>query len=132
MTDEEKRIDEIVDALGCSIKEAEDIVAYDKKVDKAKAKDRLEHDLTLEQEKKAKKYANVTEHKKPTVYKFDKRERKANLTKAELIEFIKNALNDYAELQNLTVTNKERQIAFELSGEKFELTLVQKRKPKAK
>jgi hypothetical protein len=33
-------------------------------------------------------------------------------------------------VENAEITNKERQIAFQIGEDKFELTLVQKRKPK--
>ena len=44
-----------MEGLKCSEDEAKEIFAYDKAIDKAKAKDRLEHDLSIEQEKEAKK-----------------------------------------------------------------------------
>lgn len=125
----DERIDELVDALGCSIAEAKDIIATDKAIDRG---ERVPHDLSKEQEKMAKKFANATTHKKPAVYQFQKRERKANPTKRELIAFLKDALGEYADLQDLAVTNEERQIAFALGGNKYEITLVQKRAPKAK
>lgn len=128
MTHNEK-IDNIVDSLGCSIAEAEQIIADDKAIDKG---ERMPFDLTKEQEKAAMKLANVKEHKKPAVYKWDKKTRKENPTKKELIEFIKTALDEYADLKDLTVVNAERQISFGLGDEKFELTLVQKRRPKVK
>ena len=71
--EEDKRVDELVDLLGCSIVEAEQIIADDKKIDKGQE---VDFGLTKEQEKQALKYANVKEHKKPTVYKFDKKEKK--------------------------------------------------------
>ena len=40
------------------------------------------------------------------------------------------AENSDFSVKKLEITNKERQIAFEIGGEKYELTLVQKRKPK--
>lgn len=123
ITDEENRL---VELLECSIEEARQVLADDKKIDKG---EKL-FEQTAEQKQYSKKYRQGD--RKPTVYKFNQRQRKANPTKRELIEFLKTALDEYADLQNLEITNKERQIAFELQGEKFEITLVQKRKPKKK
>jgi hypothetical protein len=126
MTDHDKRVDELVNLLGCSIFEAEQIIADDKKIDKGQ---KVDFGLTKEEEKKALKYANVKEHKKPAVYKFDKRERKADTTKEGVIEQISQFLieNGY---ENVVITNKERQISFNADGNAYEFTLVQKRKPK--
>lgn len=126
MTEQDKRIDEIVDSLGCSIAEAMDILKADKAIDKG---ERMEFDLPPEQEKMAKKYCNVREHKKSVAYNWNKRQRKENVTKKGIIQ----ELFDYLQSQgyaDLAITNAERQIAFAVGEDKFELTLVQKRKPK--
>ena len=126
MTDHEKRVDEIVNLLGCSIYEAEQVIADDKKIDKGQE---VDFGLTKEQEKQALKYANVKEHKKPAVYKFDKRERKADTTKEGVIEQIAQFLteNGYA---NVEITNKSKLIAFQIGDDNYELNLIRKRKPK--
>ena len=111
--------------LGITAEQAEELMAYDKAVDRT-TKERLKYDLSLEDEKRAKKLANVTEHKR-TAYSFTKRERKPNVTKRGIIEYLTKCFADY---ENLVVTNKERQIAFSCGGNDYELTLVQKRKPK--
>ena len=99
---ENERIDEIVDLLGCSIAEAKQIIADDKAIDKG---ERMSFDLTPEQEKQAKKYANVREHKKPATYKWEKRERKADTTKEGVIEQISQFLTDNG-YQNVEILNK--------------------------
>ena len=126
MTEYEKRIEEIVDLLQCSIKEAEQVIADDKKIDKGQE---VDFGLTKEQEKQALKYANVKEHKKPAVYKFDKRERKADTTKEGVIEQIAQFLteNGYA---NVEITNKSKLIAFQIGDDNYEFNLIRKRKPK--
>ena len=58
-----------------------------------------------------------------------KKERKPNQAKRDIIQVLNEALTDIAD--NVTVTNIERQISFELDGETYEVTLVQKRKPKS-
>lgn len=111
-------------------KEAQDILAYDKAVE---AGEKTEYDLPPDKLKAAQKYAHAGTRKVPTAYKFTKRERKPNATKggiiAELAEFMEH--NSNFDVSNLTITNKERQISFMVGGETFELTLVQKRKPKS-
>ena len=126
MTDHEKRVEELVDLLECSIVEAEQIIADDKKIDKGQE---VDFGLTKEQEKQALKYANVKEHKKPAVYKFDKRERKADTTKEGVIEQIAQFLteNGYA---NVEITNKSKLIAFQIGEDNYEFNLIRKRKPK--
>ena len=130
-TSEKAQIQRIMEGLKCSEDEAKEIFAYDKAIDKAKAKDRLEHDLTIEQEKEAKKFGNVKEHKQ-TAYKWTTRERKKNPTKSaiikEIAEFLKE--NSVNACENVEITNPERQIAFVIGENQYEFTLVQKRKPK--
>lgn len=110
--------------------EAQDILAYDKAVD---AGQKTPYDLPPDKEKAARKYAHTGTRKTPTTYKFTKRERKPNATKggiiAELADFMEH--NSNFNVSNLAITNKERQISFMVSDETFELTLVQKRKPKS-
>ena len=106
-----------------------DILACDKAIDQGK---KMDFDLSAEEHKKAMKNANTNEHKKPTVYDFSKRERKENPTKAGIIAEIATFLTEnsaYA-TENVEITNKERMIAFKIGEEKYEITLIQKRKPK--
>lgn len=116
-------------ALGLTPKEEEELLAYDKKVE---AGQRTEYDLSPEQDKIARKFAHAGTRKQPTAYKFTQRQRKPNATKggiiAELAEFLEK--NSQFSIENLQIPNKERQISFAIGGEMFELTLVQKRKPK--
>ena len=124
--EEDKRIEELVDLLGCSIAEAKQVIADDKAIDKG---ERMSFDLTPEQEKLAKKYANVREHKTPATYKWDKRERKTDTTKEGVIEQISQFLieNGY---ENVEITNKSKLIAFKIGEDNYELDLKRKRKPK--
>ena len=128
MTDHEKKVEELVDLLGCSIKEAEDILIADKKIDKGEA---VDFGLSKEEEKKALKYANVKEHKKPAVYKFDKKEKKADPTKEGVIQAVFDFLveNGY---ENCEITNKSKLISFQIGEDNYEFNLIRKRKPKEK
>jgi hypothetical protein len=125
VTDNE-RIDELVDLLGCSMVEAQQIIEDDKKIDKG---ERVAFDLSKEDEKKALKLANVKEHKKPAVYKFDKRERKADTTKEGVIEQIANFLQENG-YESVEITNKSKLIAFKIGDDNYEFNLIRKRKPK--
>lgn len=125
----ESQKEKLMRILKCTAEEADDIIKTDKMIDKG---ERTPYDLDPETEKMAKKFANTTERKKPTVYSFQKRERKANPTKggiiAELAKFLEND-SEFA-TESVEITNKERQISFSVGSEKYELTLVQKRKTK--
>lgn len=118
----------IMSILGVDATEADEILAYDKMVDQNKP---TPYDLTKEQEKEVKKYRQAD--RKPFIPKLTKRERKPNATKggliSELFSFL-NSENISFETKNVEITNKERQIKFEIGSDVFELTLVQKRKPK--
>ena len=115
--------------LGYSDAQIEEMLEDDKAVDRGET---LPWDMSKEEHKKAMKYANADEHKKPTVYKFDKRERKENAPKKTIIDALYAFLveNDAFSPANVEILNKERQISFDFADEKFEITLTQKRKPK--
>ena len=122
----ESQKEKLMRTLGCTEEEALDIIASDKAIDQGK---RVEFDLDPEREKMAKKMANAGT-KKPTVYKFDtkNKKRKENPTKGGIIQYLYECLADY---ENVAITNKERQIAFSANGNDYELTLVQKRAKKS-
>ena len=125
----EKQIENIMVNLKCTREEAEDVMKWDKVIDQG---GRTPYDLDPEAEKMAKKMANVRERKKPTVYDFKQRERKANPTKGGIISELHKFLTEMSEFatESVEITNKERQIAFKVGENDYELTLVQKRKPK--
>ena len=126
MTDHEKRVEELVDLLECSIFEAEQIIADDKKIDKGEA---VDFGLSKEEEKKALKYANAREHKKPMVLNLTKREKKADVTKEGVIQALFDFLseNGYEDTQ---ILNKSKLIGFKIGEDVYELDLKRKRKPK--
>ena len=124
---------EAMKKLGLSEKEIQELIAADAAIDKG---EKMPFDLTEEQAKEAKKYTKAGTKKAPTVYKLDnaegKRSRKENPTKAGIIAEIAKFLAENSEnaCENVEITNKERQIAFKIGENAYELTLVQKRKPK--
>lgn len=113
--------------LGLTDEEIFDMYADDDDVDHGIE---MPWDLSAEEHKKAMKNANADEHKK--LKNAVKRERKPNPTKAEIISALAQFLEEEAPFlpESVVVANKERMICFEYAGEKFDLTLIQKRKPK--
>lgn len=127
MAESEK--EKLMRILKISAEEAEQIIADDKDIDKGKAKD---FDLTPEELKVSMKMRHCIDRKKPTAYKWTKRERKPNPTKGavitELAEFLSTESNN--DCQDVVISNKERQIDFVIGDKHFSLTLVEHRKPK--
>lgn len=128
---DESQILRIMQGLKCDRSEALAIYEADKAIDRG---ERMDFDLPIEKEKEAKKMANVTERKRPTVYNFDtsNKKRKENPTKSGIISEIAKFLQEQSEnaVEAVNITNPERQIAFTIGENSYELTLVQKRKPK--
>lgn len=92
----------------------------------------IEHDwdMTEEENKAAMKYANVDEKVvKPKV----ERKRKENPTKRNIIKEIATFLNEICEVcpDFVEITNPERVIRMTMGEDVYEITLSQKRKPKA-
>lgn len=124
-----KQKENIMKILGVSEAEADEILAYDKEVDKMTM---AELNATMTAEEKAVVKSMTKSERKPTVYNFKQRERKANPTKGSIIAEIAKFLTENSEnaCENVTITNKERQIAFKIGENDYEITLIQKRKPK--
>lgn len=118
-----------MNGLGCTEEEARAVYADDCAIDKGEKRD---YDLPPDKQKIAQKFARTGTRKTPAAYKFTKRERKPNATKAGIIAEIAEFLSEKSQfsVENLEITNKERQISFKIGEDAFELTLVQKRKPK--
>lgn len=131
---EKNQIAKLMHILDCSEEEAKQIIADDKAIDRG---EKMPFDLDADKEKIAKQYTKTGTRKAPTVYKLDneggKRSRKENPTKAGIITELAKFLEEQSEnaCVNIEITNKERQIAFAIGENNYELTLVQKRKPKA-
>lgn len=117
------------DKLGLTEEEKKELLAYDKAVEHG---EKTEYDATPEQLKVERLMARTGTRKAPTAFKFSQRQRKPNATKggiiAELADFLEK--NSQFSVENVAITNKERQISFCISGQTYELTLVQKRQKK--
>lgn len=128
----EELISKYMKTLDLSRDEAIQLIEDDKAVDKG---EKL-NELTPEQKKVAKKYTSTgtrNTHAETGVYNWkNPRKRKENPIKrliiAEIFEFLSK--NDKISIEIGKITNAERQIAFKVGENSFELTLVQKRPPK--
>ena len=106
--------------LGFSDAEIADVLESDKRIDKGENL----FPLSAEQEKAAKKARQAD--RAPTVYKFDKRERKPNEQKRDLIALIAETLKPQTD--SIEILNSEREILFNFSGIKYKITLSAPRK----
>ena len=131
MTQKEKaEVEKIMRLLDCTEEEALDVIATDKIIDKG---GRTEYDLPIEQEKLAMKMSAVKERKaKDQTNNKRGKTVKENPTKAGIVKNLADFLTNLSDFEclNVKITNKERQIAFDCGENSYELTLVQKRKPK--
>lgn len=74
---------------------------------------------TAEQKKVTKSMAQAD--RTPTAYKFTKRERKADNDKREIMQVVDDALCDLVD--NVEVTNPERELLFFYNGKKYKVVL---------
>lgn len=132
MTKEQKKeeaISRIIAGLHCSREEAEEVYFCDVKIDHGEG---VYFDLPPEKVKIAQKFAH-TGTRAPTVYKFERKERKPNATKgglvSELADFIEKSSN--FDVKNLQIPQKEGKISFQIGEKWYSWTLTEHRtKPK--
>ena len=101
--------------MGMSEEEIADVLESDKRIDRG---ERL-FELDPELEKGAKKARQAD--RKPTTYNFQKRERKADNDKAELVNALFTAILPMCE--SYEVQNAEREFTFTYHGRKFKVVL---------
>jgi len=125
----EQTIEKHIKLLGCTREEAIDIIETDKIIDKG---GRTQYDLSKEEEKLAMKISGVNERKAKSENNMRGKVRAENPTKSGIISEIAEYLTENCGFatENVTITNKERQITFKIGENDYEFTLVQKRKPK--
>lgn len=121
--------------LGYSDAQIEEMIEDDKAVDRNEP---LPWDMSKEEHKKAMKYANADEHKKPvdkktpTVYNWNTegKKRTENVTKVELIAALAQFLTDNENFscENVAITNKQGKVEFTVNGNSFSFSLTQHRK----
>ena len=119
-----EQIQKLMKNLGLTEQEARELLADDTTVDKGQ---KMDFDLTPEQEKNAKK-ARATGTKKPTAYKFENRKRKENPEKRDILKAVFELAEDCWD--NAELVNPERQVDFHLNGNHYSLTLTCHRPPK--
>lgn len=121
--------------LGYSDEQIEEMIEDDKAVDRNEP---LPWDMSKEDHKKAMKYANTDEHKKPaekktpTVYNWDTTDKpkKQNITKEALVTALAAFLQENADLGcvDVEITNKQGKVAFKVGDNDFTFSLTQHRK----
>ena len=102
--------------LGMSEEEIADVLESDKRIDKGEKLFELDPEL----EKGAKKARQAD--RKPTAYNFQKRERKADTGKRDLISALVGAVAPLADGE-VEVTNIEREFVFTVDGRKYKVVL---------
>lgn len=132
-------LNETMRKLDCTLDEALDIWAEDNAIDRG---EKTDFDLTPEQQKNVKQYIKA---KKPPCYSMEnaakkRAPRKPNDEKRSIITSVKNALDDFhqileedepaASVENIEITNVEREITFTIGENEYSLTLTCHRKPK--
>lgn len=124
-----EKVKTIMFALKCTEEEALEVIEADEKIDKG---ERTEFDLSKEQEKLALKMSAVTDRKSKNADSQRGKVRAENPTKSGIITEIAEFLTEKSNFacENVNITNKERQIAFSIGENDYEITLVQKRKKK--
>ena len=127
---DEKRITELMTALGCTKEEAIQVIADDDAIDDG---EKL-FELTAEQKKTAKAMTTTGTKKRTTAIK---RERKPDEIKRQIVEKIADSLGAYVftgaqywNAENINITNVEREISFTIGNDSYSLTLTKHRPPK--
>lgn len=114
--------DDLAQKLDITPQEAQELMEFDKAVDKGADP----FPLTAEQKAVEKKMRQAD--RTPTAYKFTKRERKADNDKQFLIDLFNSALvnsdnEGFGELPKIEITNPEREIVFWYNGKKYKIVL---------
>ena len=114
------QIQNFMTVLKISEQERQELLAYDKAVDKGTA---TEYELTPEQ----KKISKVRRRAEYRTYTFTQRERKADNEKQEIISKIATLF-----AENAVITNKEREVALKIGDNEYSITLIKHRTKKGK
>lgn len=127
----DEAIKKMMQVLGCTEAEAREVVEADAAIDKG---EKL-FELNAEQKKASKKARSTGTKKRPTAYKFEKRERKPNEDKRHimtaLFDFLRVNSGCEAIAPDAVLSNPERQIDFQFNGTNYSITLTAHRPPKA-
>lgn len=121
----EEKIEKLMKNLSISREEALELLADDKRIDKG---EKL-FELTPEQKKVAKKMTITTSATKTKVDAYGKktqRAKKVDSDKELLVKLVVESLT--SKIQNLEITNPEREINFTYNNRKFKIILSAPRK----
>ena len=116
------QVEKLMRILQISEEEALQVIADDKAIDRGQ---KMDFDLTPAEEKATRKYRQAD--RQPTVYNFQKRDRKPNEVKRDLISLLEKALSENG-AESIEITNIERQIDFIVNGTKYRIVLSAPRK----
>lgn len=116
----DKQVKHLMEKLKISEAEAIQVIADDKAIDKGAKL----FELTDDQKKTAKQATNAK--RGPTVYQFQKRERKADTDKEHLTNLLFNAILPVCSTYN--VINAEREFEFVYNDKKYKVVLSAPRK----
>jgi len=109
--------------LGLTETEAKQVLEDDKKIDRG---EKMPFDLSADKVKETRKYRQTD--RAPTVYNWqNKRERKPNDEKRLLIDVIRYCLEDSG-VNEIEITNAERQIDFIFNDTRYRIVLSAPRK----
>lgn len=114
------QIQNFMTVLKISEQERQELLEYDKAVDKGTA---TEYELTPEQKKISKERRRAENR----TYTFTQRERKADNEKQEIISKIATLF-----AENAVITNKEREVALTIGDNEYSITLIKHRAKKGK
>lgn len=117
------QIQQIMKTLQISEAEAREVLEYDKRID---AGEKL-GELNAEQKKVAKEMTITTSARTKPNYKFQKKERKENAAKQEIIATIAQMLESKG-AEKLEIANAEREFSFLLDNVKYKIVLSCPRK----
>ena len=126
---DEEQLARIQKGLRVSRSEAQAILQSDKNIDKGGAAD---FDLPPEKLKAARSYTHAGTRKAPTAYRFDKKTRKKDATKEQIITELLGFLKDEASFQpeEIESPNPAKIITFRLGEQGYKIDLIATRKPK--
>lgn len=110
-----EQVEKIMRALGCTEAEALDVIATDKAIEQGADP----FPLSAEQKAVEKKMKNAGTR---TVYKFEKKERKADDEKIFLLSAIQSAINEVG-AEHINLVNPQRELVFIYNGKKYKITL---------
>ena len=123
-TEREKLIAKHMDVLKCSRAEAEEMVDEDLRIDRMTMTE-LKAEMGEEHWKVIKEMTKTGERKAPTVYKFDKKKRKSDDSKSEIVQALVSGLIDGGKVDDnsLHIENPEREFTFTCEGRKYKVVL---------